>query len=41
VEIFIFQKKSQKGIATPKQDIDLIKVRLKMAEEDFKKKKKL
>ena len=32
-----FQKKSKKGIATPKQDIDLIKARFKMAEEDAKK----
>jgi phage-related protein len=29
-----FQKKSKKGIATAKQDIDLIKARLKLAEED-------
>ncbi|PCI34394.1 MAG: addiction module toxin RelE [Alphaproteobacteria bacterium] len=28
-----FQKKSKKGIATPKQDIDLIKQRLKNAQE--------
>jgi phage-related protein len=28
-----FQKKSHKGIATPKSDIDLIKARLKQAEE--------
>lgn len=28
-----FQKKSRKGIKTPKQDIDLVKLRLKMAEE--------
>jgi len=31
-----FQKKSKKGIATPKPDIDLIKQRLKLAEEDYK-----
>jgi Phage-related protein len=31
-----FQKKSKKGIATPKPDIDLIKKRLKVAEEDYK-----
>lgn len=30
-----FQKKAKKGIATPKPDIDLIKVRLKAAEEDY------
>jgi phage-related protein len=29
-----FQKKSHKGIATPKSDIDLIKMRLRQAEED-------
>ena len=28
-----FQKKSKKGIATPKPDLDLIKARLKQAEE--------
>lgn len=32
-----FQKKSKKGIATPKSDTDLINKRLKIAEEDFKK----
>ena len=32
-----FQKKSKKGIATPKSDIDLIKKRLRMAEEDYEK----
>ena len=31
-----FQKKSKKGIATPKADIDLIKRRLRLAEEDHK-----
>lgn len=31
-----FQKKSKKGIATPKQDIELIKQRLKAAEVDYK-----
>jgi phage-related protein len=31
-----FQKKSKKGIATPKPDIDLVKRRLKVAEEDYK-----
>ena len=30
-----FQKKSKKGIATPKSDIDLIKVRLKFAQQDY------
>ena len=31
-----FQKKSKKGIDTPKPDIDLIKRRLRAAEEDYK-----
>src|SRR6202049_3459120 len=31
-----FQKKSKKGVATPKRDIDLIKARLKRAEEHYK-----
>lgn len=31
-----FQKKSKSGIATPKQDIDLIKRRLKEAEAFYK-----
>ena len=31
-----FKKKSKKGIATPKPDIDLIRKRLKVAEEDYK-----
>ena len=31
-----FQKKSMKGVATPKSDIDLIKKRLRLAEEDYK-----
>lgn len=31
-----FQKKSKKGIATPKSDIDLIKKRLRLSEEDYK-----
>ena len=31
-----FQKKSKKGIATPKPDITLIKKRLSIAEEDYK-----
>jgi phage-related protein len=30
-----FQKKSKKGIATPKSDIDLIKLRLKFAQQDY------
>ena len=31
-----FQKKSKSGIKTPQHEIDLIKQRLKMAEEDYK-----
>jgi len=31
-----FQKKSKKGIATPQREIDLIKTRLKRAEEDYR-----
>jgi phage-related protein len=31
-----FQKKSKKGIATPKQTIDLIKSRLRDAEDDYR-----
>ena len=30
-----FQKKSKKGIKTPKQDLDLIKKRLQQAKEDY------
>ena len=35
-----FQKKSKSGVATPKQDIDLIKARLKTAEEKYEEWKK-
>ena len=31
-----FQKKSKKGIATPKSDIDIVRRRLRMAEEDYR-----
>ena len=31
-----FQKKSKKGIATPQREIDLIKARLKRAEDHYK-----
>ncbi|MBI4365247.1 MAG: type II toxin-antitoxin system RelE/ParE family toxin [Deltaproteobacteria bacterium] len=31
-----FQKKSKKGIATPRQEIELIKARLKRAEEHYR-----
>jgi phage-related protein len=34
--LHVFQKKSKRGIATPKQDIDLIRRRLAEAERDFK-----
>lgn len=30
--LHVFQKKSKRGISTPKQDLDLIKARLKQAE---------
>ncbi len=35
-----FQKKSKKGIATPKHEVDLIKARLKAAAEDYAKAQK-
>ena len=35
--LHVFQKKSKKGIETPKHEIDLIKARLKAAEEDYEK----
>ncbi len=35
IVLHVFQKKSKHGIATPKQDIDLIKARLKSAREHF------
>ena len=31
--LHVFQKKSKQGIATPKQDLDLIEKRLKLAQE--------
>lgn len=31
-----FQKKAKKGIATPKADLDLVKKRLKIAEDDYR-----
>jgi len=34
--LHVFQKKSKRGIATPKKDIDLIKQRLAAAENDYK-----
>jgi phage-related protein len=34
--LHVFQKKSKKGIQTPKRVIDLIKARLRDAEQDYK-----
>jgi phage-related protein len=34
--LHVFQKKSKYGIETPKQDVDLIKSRYKLAEEEYK-----
>lgn len=34
--LHVFQKKSTKGIATPKADMDLVKRRLKTAEDHYK-----
>lgn len=36
VVLHAFQKKSKKGIKTPKQDIELVHSRLKLAEEMYK-----
>jgi len=36
VVLHVFQKKSKKGIETPKQDKELIRTRLKRAEEIYK-----
>lgn len=33
--LHVFQKKSHKGIATPKQDIELVKARLQRAQEHY------
>jgi len=33
--LHVFQKKSKQGIATPKQDVDLIKSRFKLAEQKY------
>lgn len=33
-----FQKKSRTGIKTPQKDIDLVKSRIRLAEEDYRKK---
>jgi hypothetical protein len=34
--LHVFQKKSKRGIATPKKELELIRKRLKLAEEDHK-----
>jgi phage-related protein len=36
IVLHAFQKKSKKGRETPKQEIDLIRSRLKLAEEAYK-----
>lgn len=33
--LHVFQKKSKKGISTPKQEVDLIKNRFKLAEQKY------
>lgn len=33
--LHVFQKKSKQGIATPKQDVDLIKSRFKLAKQKY------
>lgn len=33
--LHVFQKKSKQGITTPKQDVDLIKSRFKLAEQKY------
>lgn len=35
--LHVFQKKSKQGIATPKQEVDLIKSRFKLAEQVYEK----
>lgn len=39
--LHVFKKKSKKGSETPKQDIDLIRARLKRAQEDANEREKL
>jgi phage-related protein len=34
--LHVFQKKSKRGIATPKKDLDLVRNRLKLAEQEHK-----
>lgn len=38
--LHVFQKKSKQGIATPKSEIDLIKSRIKQAQEIYKERQK-
>jgi phage-related protein len=38
--LHVFQKKAKKGIATPQKEINLIKNRLKLAEEDYRRRSK-
>ena len=33
--LHVFQKKSKAGVAAPRQDVDLIRARLKLAAEDY------
>lgn len=37
--LHVFQKKSRKGIATPKRDLDLIRQRLRQAREHYEQEK--
>jgi len=37
--LHVFKKKSKRGIETPKHDIDLIRYRLKIAQEDYENEK--
>jgi phage-related protein len=36
IVLHVFQKKSKQGVVTPKRDIELVKSRLKLAEEMYK-----
>lgn len=35
-----FQKKAKRGIATPKQEIDLVRRRLRVAEDDYRERRR-
>ncbi len=37
--LHVFQKKAKRGIATPRKEVDLIRQRLKEAEEDYNRRK--